>query len=101
VALIGVPSDLGEDELKLVVRVREDARTTPAELIDWCRDRLPYFQVPRYIEFVDAFPKTPTQRIQKKELSRDVAGIFDLETTRHPTPSRPRPQAAPRSKEKP
>jgi crotonobetaine/carnitine-CoA ligase len=101
VALIGVPSDLGEDELKLVVRVREDARTTPTELIDWCRDRLPYFQVPRYVEFVDAFPKTPTQRIQKKELSRDVAGIFDLEAARHPLPPRPKPSSHLHTKETP
>jgi len=79
VALVGVPSELGEDELKLFVRVREGASLTPADLIRWCSGKLAYFQVPRYIEFIDAFPKTPTQRIQKKELSRSVAGIWDAE----------------------
>jgi crotonobetaine/carnitine-CoA ligase len=79
VALVGVPSDLGEDELKLFVRLREGAGIAPLELIRWCSDKLPYFQIPRYVEFIDTFPKTPTQRIQKKELSRAVAGVWDAE----------------------
>jgi len=79
VALVGVPSDLGEDELKLFVRLREGASITPADLIHWCSGKLPYFQVPRYVEFIDAFPKTPTQRIQKKELSRGVRGVWDAD----------------------
>jgi crotonobetaine/carnitine-CoA ligase len=79
VALVGVPSELGEDELKLFVRLREGARVTPLDLIRWCSGKLPYFQIPRYVEFIDAFPKTPTQRIQKKELSRSVAGVWDAD----------------------
>lgn len=81
VALVGVPSDLGEDELKLFVRVRDGARVEPMDLIRWSSQRLPYFQVPRYIEFIDAFPKTPTQRIQKKDLSRNVLGVWDVDAT--------------------
>lgn len=79
VALVGVPSELGEDELKLFVRLREGASITPLDLVRWCSGRLPYFQVPRYVEFIDAFPKTPTQRIQKQELSRSVAGVWDAD----------------------
>ncbi|MDP9902835.1 AMP-binding protein [Variovorax ginsengisoli] len=81
VALVGVPSDLGEDELKLFVRVREGVQIEPLELIRWSSSRLPYFQIPRYIEFIESFPKTPTQRIQKKELSRQVAGVWDVADT--------------------
>ncbi|MFC4276127.1 AMP-binding protein [Achromobacter aloeverae] len=83
-ALVGVPSDLGEDELKLFVRVREKAAGMPAvldplALIKWSEARLPYYQIPRYVAFIDEFPKTPTQRIQKKELPRTVADAWDLE----------------------
>lgn len=81
VALVGVPSDLGEDELKLFVRLRDGAQVEPLELIRWSSQKLPYFQVPRYIEFIHAFPKTPTQRIQKKDLSRDVSGAWDVDAT--------------------
>jgi len=59
--------------------LREGASITPADLIHWCSGKLPYFQVPRYVEFIDAFPKTPTQRIQKKELSRGVRGVWDAD----------------------
>jgi crotonobetaine/carnitine-CoA ligase len=81
VALVGVPSDLGEDELKLLVRVRDGVHVEPLDLIRWSSLRLPHFQIPRYVEFVDAFPKTPTQRIQKKELSREVVGVWDAAHT--------------------
>ncbi|BEP65070.1 ATP-dependent acyl-CoA ligase (plasmid) [Variovorax sp. V213] len=79
VALVGVPSELGEDELKLFVRLREGARVTPLDLIRWCSGKLPYFQIPRYVEFIDIFPKTPTQRIQKRELSRSLTGVWDAD----------------------
>ncbi|SDJ51465.1 crotonobetaine/carnitine-CoA ligase [Variovorax sp. OV700] len=79
VALVGVPSELGEDELKLFVRLREGASITPPDLLRWCSGKLPYFQIPRYVEFIGAFPKTPTQRIQKKELSRSVTGVWDAD----------------------
>jgi crotonobetaine/carnitine-CoA ligase len=101
VALVGVPSDLGEDELKLVVKVRDGAEVSPPDLIAWCRDKLPRFQVPRYIEFIDVFPKTPTQRIQKKELSRSVDGVWDIEATRPARSSSPRTPSTPNPKENP
>jgi len=80
-ALIGVPSELGEDDLKIVVRLVDGASLDRMELIDFCEARMPYYQVPRYIEQIDEFPKTPTQRIRKKELSRSVEGVWDLEAS--------------------
>lgn len=79
-ALVAVPSELGEDDLKLFIRPKPDARIDPLAFIQWCEPRLPYFQVPRYIAFIDEFPKTPTQRIRKAELPRDV-DCWDLEKT--------------------
>ena len=76
-ALIGVPSDLGEDEIKIFVRCAAGATLDPAALIAWCRPKLPAFQLPRYVAFTDDFPRTPTQRIRKADLSRDVAGCWD------------------------
>ncbi|MEN4922647.1 AMP-binding protein [Achromobacter spanius] len=82
-ALVGVPSDLGEDELKLFVRLREGRALAPLDLIRWSEPRLPYYQIPRFVAFIDEFPKTPTQRIQKKELSRQTAGVWDLLASGH------------------
>jgi crotonobetaine/carnitine-CoA ligase len=38
-----------------------------------------YFQIPRFVEFVDDFPRTPSERIRKDVLSRDTANCWDLE----------------------
>ena len=53
----------------------------PVELTLWLAERMPYFMVPRYIRFVDALPKTPTERVQKTKL-RDEGippGTYDRE----------------------
>jgi crotonobetaine/carnitine-CoA ligase len=52
-------------------------------LTRWCEERLAYFQVPRYVAFVDDFPKTPSERIRKGELSRKV-DCWDREKVRGP-----------------
>ncbi|MFT3816782.1 MAG: AMP-binding protein [Rubrivivax sp.] len=78
-ALVGVPSELGDEELKLFVRRAEGAALPAAELVAWCKPRLPAFQVPRFVAFVDEFPKTPTQRIRKNELPRTTADAWDAE----------------------
>lgn len=77
-ALVAVPSDLGEDDLKLFVRPKLGTQIDPLALVQWCEPRLPYFQIPRYVAFIGEFPKTPTQRIRKAALSRAV-DCWDLE----------------------
>lgn len=80
-ALVGVPSELGDDELKIFVRLKAGAALDAAELVAWSRDRLPHFQVPRFVAFIDEFPKTPTLRIRKMELSRATHGVWDAEAS--------------------
>jgi crotonobetaine/carnitine-CoA ligase len=63
-AAVGVPSDLGEEEVMIVV-VPKDNGIDPAELVDFCRDRMADFMVPRYVRIRDELPKTATQRVQK------------------------------------
>jgi crotonobetaine/carnitine-CoA ligase len=63
-AAYAVPSELGEDEVKVVVVLKPGARATPEELLDFCQGKMAYYAIPRYVEFVDAIPKTDTQRIQ-------------------------------------
>lgn len=58
----------GEDEVKACVMLKEGAVLDPAELIEWCEASLPYFAVPRYIDFYDAFPTSASDKIQKNVL---------------------------------
>ena len=69
--VVGVPAALGEEDIKAFVELKTDATAEPSELVDWCRERLAYFKVPRYIEFVDGFPRTITkQEIARHELRK-------------------------------
>ena len=67
-AAIGVKSEQAEDEVKIVVVLKEGEKLPPEELLAFCEERMPYFAVPRYVEFVEKLPKTPTDRVQKNLL---------------------------------
>lgn len=64
-AVIAAPSELGEDEVKAVVVLREGANASADELWTFCDEHMPRFWVPRYFEFRREMPKTPSQKIQK------------------------------------
>jgi len=78
-AVVGVPAEVGEEDLKAFIQCVPGAVLDPVELIRWCEPRMPYYQIPRYIAWVNGFDKTPTQRIRKKSLSRDTRDCWDLE----------------------
>ncbi|MDQ1001808.1 acyl-coenzyme A synthetase/AMP-(fatty) acid ligase [Neobacillus niacini] len=67
-ALVGVPSELSEEEVLAVLILREGEELKPEELLDFCQPRMAHFAVPRYIRFVKEFPRTPSQRIEKYKL---------------------------------
>jgi crotonobetaine/carnitine-CoA ligase len=68
-AAYGVPGEFGDHEVKLdlVCRGDVDLRALHA----WLAERLPRFMVPRYLERREAFPKTPSTRIEKYKLAAD------------------------------
>ncbi|ELZ84175.1 acyl-CoA synthetase [Haloferax larsenii JCM 13917] len=72
VAVIPVPSDeWGESPKAFVVPISGDSDNpgvTETALIDFCRDRIATYKVPKEIEFVEELPKTATGKIQKYEL---------------------------------
>ena len=73
------------EEIKLIALLAEGKTLDAAELIRWLIPRMPRFMIPRYIEFVDELPRTPTMKVRKKLLrddalneqtwDREVAGI--------------------------
>lgn len=69
-AAVAVKADEGgEDEVLayLVLKPGADA-PAPEAVLDFCTPRMPYFAVPRYVEFLDEIPKTPSAKIQKNKL---------------------------------
>lgn len=67
---VAVKSENTEDDIKVVVVLHENAPLRPEDLTTYLIDRLPYFMVPRYIEFVDELPRTPTEKIRRDQLRR-------------------------------
>jgi acyl-CoA synthetase (AMP-forming)/AMP-acid ligase II len=82
-AVLAVPSELGEDEVKAYVVPRSGAEVSPEEVVYWCAEQLAYFKVPRYIEMRDDLPRTPSLRVRKDLLRQEredpIEGCFDRE----------------------
>ena len=70
-AVLAVPSELNEDEVKAIVALRPGKQMAPEDLIHYLVAKLPYFMVPRFVSFIDEIPKTPTMKIDKKKLKID------------------------------
>ena len=73
-AAIGVPSQLGEEEIALYFVARPDAEPSTAQLRRWATGRLGAFMRPAHYLPIDALPKTQTQRVQKAALRDRFTG---------------------------
>ncbi len=85
-AAVAVPSEFSEDDVMVCVSLVEGRRLDPIHLIDFLKERMAYFMVPRYVRIIEGgLPKTPSAKVLKHELrasgvtsdtwDRDVAGI--------------------------
>jgi crotonobetaine/carnitine-CoA ligase len=81
-AVFPVRSTFAEDEVMAAIVLRPDQNATALELVQFCEPRLPYFAVPRYMEFVTELPTTESGKVQKYRLrERGVtAATWDRET---------------------
>ncbi|MCH2173060.1 AMP-binding protein [Myxococcota bacterium] len=68
-AAVAEPAELGEDEVRIVVVVRDPDSFEPAALLAWLEPRMPRYMWPRYVEPMKALPRNETTgRIKKHEL---------------------------------
>ena len=68
-AVIGVPDDLLGQAVKAFVTLKPGYQFSEREVIKHCLGRLENFMAPKYVEFVDALPKTDTGKIKKTGLA--------------------------------
>ena len=68
VAVIGVESEKWGEEVKAVVVLKEGAKVSEKDLIDFCDGKLAGFKKPKTVEFIDKLPRNLTGKILKKEL---------------------------------
>ncbi len=90
-AAIKAPSDHADDDVKACIAIKEGHSVTPEEIIEFLTPRLSAFMLPRYIEFFDALPKTPTEKILKADLRKTpfTATTYDRETKRYLVDGKP------------
>jgi crotonobetaine/carnitine-CoA ligase len=69
-AAFAVPSELGEDEIKLCIVPVAGQQVDLAALHAFCARKMPKFMVPRYLEVVAAIPKTGTGKVEKVKLQK-------------------------------
>ncbi len=70
-AAIGIKSEMQEDEVKVVVVKNLEANLREEDLLRYCIEKMPYFMVPRFIEFREELPRTALTKIKKVELRKE------------------------------
>jgi crotonobetaine/carnitine-CoA ligase len=87
-AVIGVPSDLSDEDIKAFVVPVPGTTVDLRALHAYALTRLARFKVPRYLEVVDDLPHTPTGRLASHQLPHErTPKELDMETTGHSTPT--------------
>jgi long-chain acyl-CoA synthetase len=70
VAVIGVPDERWGEAVKAVVVTKPGATASPAELIEFARNRIAGYKLPKSVDFVDELPRNPSGKILKRELRK-------------------------------
>ena len=83
-ALVGLPSEIGEEDIKAYIKQQDGASLSPEEVISFCREKMADFMIPRWVEFVEEFPMlSSAMKIDKKELKqRGVGKAWDRRAKR-------------------
>jgi crotonobetaine/carnitine-CoA ligase len=82
-AAVGIPSELGEDDILVALTLQPQATLDHAELLDFCAARMPYFCVPRYLEVLDEMPKNIIGRVRKDVLRNRGLGATAWDREAH------------------
>ena len=67
-AVIGVPDEIFGQVVKAFVTLDEGCHLTDMQILKQCSEIMENYMVPKYIEIVEALPKTPNGKIDKKQL---------------------------------
>jgi fatty-acyl-CoA synthase len=65
----GVPNDFFGQEVAVAVHLKDGASLTAGALQEFCAGKLARFKIPQYVDFVTAFPTTPSGKVQKYKLA--------------------------------
>jgi crotonobetaine/carnitine-CoA ligase len=63
--------------VKAYIVLNPGVEMTPEEVIEFCEQNMAVFKVPRYLEFRDELPKTPSERVQKQKLIQEKEDLTE------------------------
>ncbi len=73
-AAVGVPDDLYGEEVAAVIVLKDGAKSSEQEVIEFCKARLADYKCPKTVHFVQDIPKGPTGKLLKRELAQMLKG---------------------------
>jgi fatty-acyl-CoA synthase len=76
IQLVGVPSKkYGEQPAAFIVR-KPGSDLAAGDVEDFCRNKIAWFKIPKYVHFVDGYPQTASGKIQKYKLRELAAQLW-------------------------
>lgn len=79
VQVVGVPDQRYGEVAGAFIILEQGADITPEDVKDFCRDRIARYKTPKYVFFVEGFPLTASQKIQKFKLRQIAKETLDIE----------------------
>lgn len=79
VQVVGLPDEKFGEAVSAWIMPTEPGAVTAEEILDFCKDRIAHYKVPRYVEFLEEFPLTVTGKVQKFKLREMGVKKFGLE----------------------
>jgi fatty-acyl-CoA synthase len=76
VAVFGVPDKFYGEEVACWIELHKGETATPEEIIDFCKDKIAHFKIPRHIRFVETFPMTVTGKVQKFKMREEMQKLL-------------------------
>ncbi|MEO1188375.1 MAG: AMP-binding protein [Pseudomonadota bacterium] len=78
-AALGVPSPLGEDDVKTVLKLKQGANFEQDNFIRFCKENMASFMIPRFVEFRQSFPVNDVGKVDKLKLVEFEGEFWDLD----------------------
>ena len=79
--VVGVPSELGEQDIKAIIVPAAGAPRDPRGLHSFCLNQLPRYMVPRYLEFRSELPMTESGKVRRNELDTLNETVWDADAS--------------------
>ena len=76
VAVVGCPSKKYGEQPAAFIIPADGAELTADQVAEFCRDRISWFKIPKYVHFVQSFPMTASQKIQKYKLREEAHALW-------------------------